>query len=56
MQDNMDCISKTASFSSLVWRPYACLHMRSIAISLKVDEKQVSYMKHFVFGRCIMFV
>ena len=39
----MDCIAKTASFSSLLWWPCACLRMRSIAISLKVDEEQVSY-------------
>ena len=43
MKDNIDCITKAASFSFSVWRPYAYLHMRSIAISLKVNEKQVSY-------------
>ena len=47
----MDCITETASSASLAWRPCACLHMCSIAISLKVHEKQVS----FVFGRCKMF-
>ena len=39
----MDCIAETASFSSFEWQPCARLRMRSIAISLKVDEKQVSY-------------
>ena len=39
----MDCIAKTASFSSLAWRPCARLRMRSIAITLKVNEKQVGY-------------
>ena len=38
----MDCIAKTASFFSLTWRPCACLCTRDIAISLKVDEQQVS--------------
>ena len=47
----MDSITETASFSSLAWRPYACLCMRSLAISLKVNEKQVSFMR-FVFSRC----
>ena len=36
----MGYIAKTAS---LAWWPCAHLRMRSIAISLKVDEKQVSY-------------
>ena len=39
----MGCVAETASFSSLVWWPCACLRMRSIVVSLKVDEKQVSY-------------
>ena len=39
----MDCIAKTASFSSLSWWPRACLRMHSIAIGLKVNEEQVSY-------------
>ena len=51
----MDCIAKTLSFSSLAWRPCACLRMRSIAISLKVDENRLA-IKRLVFGRCIMFV
>ena len=32
----MDCITDAASFSTLVWQPCAYLHVRSIAISLKV--------------------
>ena len=40
----MDCIAETASFSSLVGWPCACLCMRSLAINLKVDEKQVSFL------------
>ena len=39
----MGCVTETASFSSLAWWPCACLRMRSIAIGLKIDEKQVSY-------------
>ena len=39
----MDCIAETASFSSLAWWPCARLRMRSNAITLKVNEKQVSY-------------
>ena len=48
----MGCIAETASFSSLVWWPYACLGMHSIAISLKVGDKQVSYQpfNHFSMG------
>ena len=39
----MDCIAETAGFLSLAWQPCAYLRMRSLAISLKVDEKKVSY-------------
>ena len=39
----MECIAEMASFSFLSWWPCACLRMRSIAISLKVNEEQVSY-------------
>ena len=48
----MDCIAETASFSSLTWRPCACLHMRSLAISLKNRLA----IQRFVFTKCIMFV
>ena len=39
----MDCVAETASFLTLAWQPCACLCMRSLAISLKVDENKVSY-------------
>ena len=41
-KNSMDCIAKTASFSSLAWQPCAFLRMRSLAISLKVDKNRLT--------------
>ena len=45
----MDFIAETESFFSMVWQPCACLRMRAIGITLKVDEKQVSYQTFHVW-------